>query len=136
MLAAAGLKRLQAENLLEYDFKYFAPESFIPAAGQGIIAVEGRTEQVLCDLLGGWSDKEASEAFEAEREVIKLLGADCTTPLGVYAEIEKENMTIHAIFGNGGNAIRVKRAGLSKNRILLAGEVTDELKRAILKQPE
>ncbi|MDF2868783.1 MAG: porphobilinogen deaminase [Anaerocolumna sp.] len=132
LLAAAGLKRLQADNLTKYDFKYLDPESFIPAAAQGIIAVEGRTEQALCDLLGSWSDKAAREAFEAEREVIKLLGADCTTPLGVYAEIEKENMTIHAIFGNGENAIRVKRAGLSKDRIILAGEVTEELKRAIV----
>lgn len=144
LLAAAGLKRLQADRLPEYDFRYFDTNEFIPAAGQGIIAVEGRLESktipdgdgtpsAACEdgdlyrLMERWSDKEAFAAFETEREVLRILQADCTAPLGVYASTEGEKININALYGYGGRTVRVLREGLLKDRFKLAGETGEAL---------
>ena len=42
ILAAAGLKRLGLENRIS---RYFTVEEMLPAAGQGILAVQGRAEE-------------------------------------------------------------------------------------------
>ena len=49
ILAAAGLKRLGLEKRIN---RYFTPDEMIPAAGQGILAVQGRKNAGL--LLSGW----------------------------------------------------------------------------------
>ena len=50
ILAAAGLKRLGLGNRIS---RYFEPEEMIPAAGQGILAVQGRAGRVLSGWFSG-----------------------------------------------------------------------------------
>ncbi len=94
VLAAAGLERLQLDTQQDLFYEKFQPEEFLPAACQGIIAVESRNDPEFVSLLQGIHDPETGLSFAAERQVLSCLGADCTMPAGAYAKIEGEHMTL------------------------------------------
>ncbi|MCD7833514.1 MAG: hydroxymethylbilane synthase [Lachnospiraceae bacterium] len=83
ILAAAGLKRL---GLLQRVSRYFTTEEMIPAAGQGILAVQGREGEDY-SFLEGYSDREAAVCARAERAYVRALGGNCSTPLAAYARV-------------------------------------------------
>ena len=80
VLAAAGLDRLgrrdEASALL-FD------GVFVPAAGQGVIAVQGRVGQRRVAAAADHAPTHA--ALDEERHVVRALGASCHTPVGVLA---------------------------------------------------
>ncbi|WP_408887580.1 hydroxymethylbilane synthase [Roseicella frigidaeris] len=85
MLALAGLRRLglEAEAGLVLD-----PEVMVPAAGQGIVAVTVRAEDVeLRALLAAIADPEAQAVATAERELLRALDGSCRTPIGGHARL-------------------------------------------------
>jgi hydroxymethylbilane synthase len=86
ILAAAGLRRLGREDeigaLLDLSV-------FVPAPGQGALAVEGRT--IPATLV----DAAADAALRAERFVVEALGASCDTPVGVH----HDGTALHAFVG-------------------------------------
>jgi porphobilinogen deaminase len=84
ILAAAGLKRLGLEHRIS---KYFSVEEILPAAGQGIMVLQGRNDKTL-DFLKNIDNKEARTAAEAERSFIRTLGGGCSLPTAAYAWIE------------------------------------------------
>ena len=69
ILAAAGLKRLDLENRI---YRYFEPDEIIPAAGQGILAVQGRKGEDYA-FLKAYNDPAAQTAQAAERAFVKYL---------------------------------------------------------------
>lgn len=83
ILAAAGLKRLGLEGRIS---RYFSTEEMIPAAGQAILAVQGRAEEDY-SWLEGYSDREAEVCALAERAFVRELGGDCSTPVAAFARI-------------------------------------------------
>ena len=88
MLAKAGLKRLGLDD--EPDLRYvdLDPERFIPAAGQGIIAIEGLAVSDISDAVRSLDDREASTALRAERGFMKAIGADCHASVGAWATVQ------------------------------------------------
>ena len=74
ILAAAGLKRLGLENRIS---RYFTVEEMLPAAGQGILAVQGRAEEDY-SCLEGYCDREAWICGTAERAYVKYLDGGCS----------------------------------------------------------
>ncbi|MGZ4351075.1 MAG: hydroxymethylbilane synthase [Solirubrobacteraceae bacterium] len=80
ILAAAGLERLgrgdEAGGVLE---------EFVPAAGQGALALEARSGVMDPERLGAVSDPQATACVAAERALVGVLGASCHTPVGAYA---------------------------------------------------
>ena len=83
ILAAAGLKRLGLGSRIN---RYFTADEIIPAAGQGILAVQGRKGEAY-DFLEGYCDKDAWTAGSAERAFVKLLDGGCSSPVAAHAEI-------------------------------------------------
>jgi hydroxymethylbilane synthase len=75
VLAAAGLERLgrldEAGGVLT---------QLVPAAGQGALLIEGRTGAQLTAL----NDAVSSACVNAERELVRVLGASCNTPVGAH----------------------------------------------------
>ena len=67
VLAAAGLKRLGLENRIS---RYFSTEEILPAAGQGILAVQGRKDEDH-SYLEGYCDAGAWTAGLAERAFVR-----------------------------------------------------------------
>lgn len=94
ILAAAGLKRL---GLLDRAGRYFTTEEMIPAAGQAILAVQGRAgEDYTC--LEGYTDEEAKACALAERAFVRQLGGSCSTPVAAFAQCEGKEMNLTALY--------------------------------------
>ena len=87
VLAAAGLKRLGLEHRIS---RYFSVEEMIPAAGQGILCVQGREGEDF-RFLQGFFDPEAEICARAERAFMSYLNGGCSLPVGVYAEVFEED---------------------------------------------
>ena len=83
-LAAAGLKRT---GLLPAGAVFLETDKFIPAAGQGTLAIEARrSDSALLELLGKIHDETAAGSLELERRVIGQLAGNCLAPIGVCAQ--------------------------------------------------
>ncbi len=83
VLARAGLQRLGRE--MEAG-AVLDPTRFVPAPGQGTLALEGRVEDTATlGAVQAITDAVSFAALRAERAVAHALGASCATPLGVYA---------------------------------------------------
>ena len=116
ILARAGLKRLGlVENGVKIQFEhsefFVAPlprEIFLPAGGQGVIALQIRSgDQQLKDLVEGINHLDTRLALRAEREFLRLLEADCNQPVGVLATVDGATMNLRAqIFSVGATTPR------------------------------
>jgi hydroxymethylbilane synthase len=83
VLARAGLQRLGREVEIG---AVLDPERFVPAPGQGVLALEGRAADTLTgDAVGKIVDSDTFACLRAERALARELSATCNTPLGAYA---------------------------------------------------
>ena len=94
ILAAAGLKRLGLEQRIN---RYFTPDEMIPAAGQGILAVQGRKDQDY-SYLDGYCDRDAWIAGSAERAYVKYLDGGCSSPVAAFAKVNGEEIFIRGLY--------------------------------------
>ena len=84
VLARAGLQRLGREDAID---AVLDPAWFVPAPGQGTLALEARAEdQPVREALVGICDTEAFRCLRAERALAGSLQASCHTPIGAHAE--------------------------------------------------
>jgi hydroxymethylbilane synthase len=94
ILARAGLERL---GITGWKGMIFDPQEFLPAPAQGVIAVETVSEnKEVRELLGGIHHCLTAAAAEAERRILARLHPGCHAPVGAYAKIEQEQMTLTA----------------------------------------
>lgn len=112
VLAVAGLKRLGLEHRIS---RIFSVEEMIPAAGQGVLAVQGRQgEDYSC--LSGFFDAGSWDTSRCERAFLAALNGGCTTPTAAYAHITPENrLHISGLFYDE-NTERCLRASLEGER--------------------
>lgn len=91
LLALAGLRRIGMENEAA---EILDTERFIPAAGQGTIAVECKQDNdAIRQMLKAIEDIHTHYATLTERSVLAAIDGSCRTPIGAYARIE--NGQIH-----------------------------------------
>lgn len=90
VLARAGMERLGVEE------KHFIldPEVFIPAVGQGAIAVACREGSEYMDLLKKLEDPKTRKEVDAERYVLRALGGGCSVPIGIWARSDDKGIFI------------------------------------------
>lgn len=94
VLAAAGIKRLGLEHRIS---RYFTTEEIIPAAGQGILAVQGRAgEDYSC--LEGFGDADAAAEALAERAFVRRLDGGCSSPVAAHAKAGDGKITIRGLY--------------------------------------
>ncbi|MBV9757993.1 MAG: hydroxymethylbilane synthase [Alphaproteobacteria bacterium] len=85
LLALAGLRRLELEGRAA---AVLDPDAFVPSAGQGIVGVTVRADDIeLRELLAGIEDPEAKAVATAERALLARLDGSCRTPIGGYAQL-------------------------------------------------
>ncbi len=97
ILAAAGLKRL---GLPERIRALLEPETSLPAAGQGAMAIEiaERADGVdLHAILAPLNHLATSQAVAAERKVSKVFGGSCQIPLAAFATVDGATMRLRAM---------------------------------------
>jgi len=86
MLAVAGLNRL---GLAGEITEALDPERFIPAVGQGAIALVARADDAATrNLVARFAHAETAIALAAERAFLKVLDGSCRTPIGGHARVE------------------------------------------------
>lgn len=139
ILARSGLERLGLNpNQARVEFEgseFFTAmlprDIFVPAGGQGIIAIQTRSDdEQLRELVAATNDFDTRLSLRAEREFLRLLDADCNQPVGVLAEIEGANMSLRAqIFDLGATAPREATVnGTSEDAEKLAAQVFEKIK--------
>jgi hydroxymethylbilane synthase len=85
LLALAGLRRLGLEDQAAVVLD---PDAMVPAAGQGIVGVTVRADDVeLLELLSAIEDAEARAVSTAERSLLAALDGSCRTPIGGHARL-------------------------------------------------
>lgn len=83
ILAAAGLKRL---GLADRISGYISTEQSIPAAGQGVMAIEARADdRETLDIISFLHDRDVASCIRAERSFLAKVGGDCKVPAGIFA---------------------------------------------------
>ncbi|MCR5525904.1 MAG: hydroxymethylbilane synthase [Lachnospiraceae bacterium] len=98
IIAAAGIERIDID-LSGLNVRKFDTEEFIPAACQGILAVECRKEdQEIRKLLADTTEYETMLRFEMERYLFGKLKADCSVPMGIHAEVNNYEVKLSAMF--------------------------------------
>ena len=95
LLAVAGLKRL---GLLAAATAILDPDMFVPAVGQGAIAIETRADdsntRALVTMI---DDPDTAIAVAAERAFLAVLDGSCRTPIGGHANIEGRTLCFRGI---------------------------------------
>ena len=120
VLAAAGILRLGWTDRIS---EYLGPPRWLPAPGQGALAVEVRTGDRFARRTVERIDHSATRAeVEAERAVVASLGGDCNLPLGALGRVRAGRLVLRAAlfspdgrrrlsFVLGGSALRAERTG-------------------------
>jgi len=98
VIAQAGLNRL---NLSDNISLILPPEDFIPAPGQGALAIQTRKDDTaLYNLVSRLEDPNTRTTVQTERQILAGLHGGCSIPLGVFSFIEKDTIHISAILCN------------------------------------
>ncbi|TDR89573.1 hydroxymethylbilane synthase [Enterovirga rhinocerotis] len=111
LLALAGLKRLGLAHLAT---TILPTDSFLPAVGQGAIAITIRTgDERVARALAPLCDAATGFALAAERAFLAVLDGSCRTPIGGHATVEKGSLAFRGIVltPDGKRAETVERAG-------------------------
>lgn len=125
VLAAAGLKRLGLEGRI---FRYFEPEELLPAAGQGILAVQCRKDMDM-SVLDCLRDQAAEACAQAERAFVSALGGGCSSPLAAYTAVCGDALTITGMYAAENESVRRDSvSGAVTDGTALAAELARRLK--------
>jgi hydroxymethylbilane synthase len=95
IVAMAGVKRLGRVN--DVKFVELDPRDFIPSGGQGALAIETLADSDAADLASAINDPRAFYETAAERAFLAAIGASCTTPVGVRANIAGDAFKLAAM---------------------------------------
>ncbi|MEO3785631.1 hydroxymethylbilane synthase [Actinocorallia sp. B10E7] len=127
VLANAGLTRIgRTEGIGEL----FEPELMLPAPGQGALAVECRSDDAeLIELLHVLDDPATRAAVTAERTVLSVLEAGCSAPVGAFARVENEvlSLTAAVVSLDGARQIRLSASGHPERAVELGRELAARL---------
>jgi hydroxymethylbilane synthase len=120
LLAVAGLKRLNLMEDESLSYQILSEKEMVPAAGQGIIAVEGRLGDQTAKLAEQLSDLTTAKEFETERLMLTDLGAGCHEAVGAFSRIEGECISIDLMVMEQGQVRKTGITGPVEERLALA----------------
>ena len=127
VLALAGLRRLGVTP------SHMAPldlDEFVPAVGQGVLAVEAReADREVLELLGRLDDTRTRSEALAERSFLRRLGADCHTPVAGHARTDEQALTLSGVVASldGATVLRARASAPALDAERLGRVVAEEL---------
>ena len=144
ILAAAGLERLGiidgSAGCLEVQkdkltFRYLSIESMLPAACQGIIAIETRTSGEVYDMVRAINATEVYTQLTCERAVLNRLNAGCHEPIGVYSELHGDHMKLSLMKADAASSDKEKDEEIQIHRKTVEGNTAEwkQLVEALIK---
>jgi hydroxymethylbilane synthase len=127
LLAVAGLKRLgMADRISEI----IAPEVLLPAAAQGAIGIEIRSDDaVTAHRLAALDHQPTHIAVVAERAFLGTLDGSCKTPIAALALLDQGRLTLRGevIAPNGQRHVAVMRAGAPQDALRIGADAGAEV---------
>lgn len=127
VIAAAGLARLGLEPDRAQPLD---PDLFVPAVGQGILAVEARADdRRWLELSKGVDHQETRWRAEAERSFLGHLGASCHTPVAAHARFVNGELVLRGLVASldGRQVLRGQTTGAATGAELLGQRLAEEL---------
>ena len=94
ILAAAGLIRLGFADRIS---RYFSVEEMIPAAGQGVLALQGRAGEDY-GFLRGFCSEESHVTSVCERAFIRELDGGCSSPIAAHAVVKGDTVVLRGLY--------------------------------------
>ena len=111
VLAAAGLKRLGLQERIRSEF---APTDMLPAAGQGALGIEIRSDrQDLLEALAPLAHQPTWLTVTAERAVSRAMGGSCSMPLAAHGRLVDGILHLDAAWGDPDGRTPLVRASAS-----------------------
>ena len=127
IMAAAGLNRL---GLSDRVTSFLQAPAWLPAPGQGAIAVESRADDDAIDaLLEPIEDEIARAEVDAERATLATLQGGCQVPVGALAEAQGDKLSLHALVAmpDGSRLMRAESRGPRTDPVALGQRVAEQL---------
>ena len=128
VLALAGLKRL---GLADAATAVLSIDEFLPAVGQGTIAIEARgDDERMLDLLRAVSHSATAAALTAERAFLAVLEGSCRTPIAGHAAVAGGRLAFRGLIAkpDGSEVLEAQRHGAAVVAVRLGAEAGRELK--------
>jgi hydroxymethylbilane synthase len=128
LLALAGLKRL---GLTHAATSIFAVDEFLPAVGQGIVAIETRADdRATRTLLDAINHGETATVLAAERAFLAVLDGSCRTPIAGHATIAAGRLRLRGLIAkpDGSASFECTREGQAGEAAALGADAGTELK--------
>lgn len=125
LLAMAGLIRLGRESEVAEALN---PVQFIPAPGQGVIALECRAgDAAILEAAAPLHDPPTARGVDAERAVLAGLGGSCNVPMGAYAEANGRTLRLWGFLArpDGSRMVRAHVEGDDPQEV--GGELAEQL---------
>jgi hydroxymethylbilane synthase len=129
LLALAGLKRL---GLTHAATSIFTLDEFLPAVGQGIVAIETRADDTRTRaLLDAINHAETATALAAERAFLAVLDGSCRTPIAGHATIADGRLRLRGLIAkpDGSESFECLREGPMSAAVALGTDAGAELRR-------
>ena len=127
ILAAAGLIRMGWDDKIS---EIISPEILLPAMGQGAVGIETRKHDVDNQiLLADMDDENTHLALDAERAVVYRLEGGCNVPIGAFATIEGDEMTLRGLVASldGKTLYKKELKGIKVKAVALGNEMGNAL---------
>lgn len=127
ILASAGLIRL---GLQERIRSYISVEQSLPAAGQGAVGIETRAnDERILNYIAKLNHSSTACCVMAERAMNTRLQGGCQVPIGGYATLEGDELTLNALVGSldGSQIIRASAKGHKQEAEQLGILVAEQL---------
>ena len=128
ILALAGLKRL---GLQDKATAILDPHAFLPAAGQGAIAIETRRDDARVNaLVAAIDDKDTEVAVAAERGFLALLDGSCRTPIAAHCVVAGDRVRFRGLIvsPDGREAFEAVREGARSEAAMLGADAAREVR--------
>jgi hydroxymethylbilane synthase len=128
LLALAGLKRL---GLADVAATVLSVDEFLPAVGQGAIAIETRAgDAATRALVAAVDDADTACALAAERAFLAVLDGSCRTPIAGHATLASDRLHFRGLIvrPDGSEAHETTRTGARADAAALGADAGRELK--------
>jgi hydroxymethylbilane synthase len=129
ILGMAGLKRLRLAHVAT---QVLPLEYFLPAAGQGAVAIEARADDAIVrNLLAAIDHAPTAIAVTTERAFLRELEGSCRTPIGGYATVAGSELHFRGMVlqPDGSEAFELERTGSVQDAERIGIDAGFELKR-------
>jgi hydroxymethylbilane synthase len=111
VLAMAGLQRLALMLRDDVSFLPLNPEHWIPAVGQGALALETRADDAHTNgLVAALHHEDTARCVAAERAFLRAVEGDCRVPVGAFAMSDRGVLRLRGFIGDPSTGERVVEA--------------------------